>query len=450
MTTIKKRKERLAVGFMGLWRTWSITVGTIGLILLLSRFVPKTWFPLPVLLLQALLLALSRNQSRLNIPRCYRLSACGSMICFISAIIMIIANVFKESINFSMLKDQPVSEHIPYISALIVMPVTALVTAWYLFADRNMPTCKLCRSIHGEHFEKGFLGRIYATESRYQLKFLCTLSTALTAVEWWYYYKYYINVNFNSPDFFFFSLLPAIVSVLAIIYLGIRYYNMWSYYCNNDVLEGEAGAFVTRIRYLIFSGDTVYISDPDDDYLIDRILDKGGMDTPARMAIRYTDNFSMEEAEEKFEDLSGIKPDMMRFAYMNREYSTMSNVFHYLVFFDSKETVENSKIGGGEWLTLGKIHEYGREGKIAEIFNQEMRRIYTVAVTWKTYTPTGKRLYEIKNYKPTFRIRDIRNWDVDYNDFKWLAVANVNQDKPFYRIRRLWQRYIKDGVQDVK
>ncbi|MDE6268664.1 MAG: hypothetical protein K2M04_06245 [Muribaculaceae bacterium] len=450
MTTTRKRKERLSIGFMGLWRTWAITLGVFALLVVLSPFISKKWFPLPVFILQGILLALSRNQSKLNIPRCYRISACGAMICFISLVVMIVINVVNSTWDFMILKDQPHNVHIPYITALILSTVSAVVAGWYLLFDRKVPTCKLCVSIHGEHFESGFLGKIYSTESRYQLQLICLLSTAIAGVDWWYYYKYYINVNLNSPDFFFFSIMPAAVYILAIVYLGIRYYNMWSYYCNNEVLESEAGAFVTRLRYLIFSGDTVYISNPDNDLLIDQLLEKSGMDTPARTVIKYTDRYSLEDAEEKFEKIAGVKPDKIRFAYMNRDYATMSNIFHYLTFFDSPETIDNSKIGGGEWLTLGKIHEYGREGRISEIFNSEMRRIYTIAITWKTYTPTGKRLYEIKNYKPTFRIRDIRNWDVDYNDFKWLAVANVNQDKPFYRLRRLWQRYIKDGVQDVK
>ena len=61
-------------------------------------------------------------------------------------------------------------------------------------------------------------------------------------------------------------------------------------------------------------------------------------------------------------------------------------------------------------------------------------------MAWKTYDRDGRRLYPIKNYRPTFRFRDFKTWDVDYNDLHWLDVATNNEDKPFYRLRRFWRK----------
>ena len=70
-------------------------------------------------------------------------------------------------------------------------------------------------------------------------------------------------------------------------------------------------------------------------------------------------------------------------------------------------------------------------------------------MTWKTFDRTGRRLYNIKNYKPTFRLRDLKDWDVDYNDIAWLFVSANNQDCPFFKTRKLWNKYIC-GISFVK
>ena len=85
--------------------------------------------------------------------------------------------------------------------------------------------------------------------------------------------------------------------------------------------------------------------------------------------------------------------------------------------------------------------------EMAPLFSAEFIRLYTIAMAWKTYTADGKRRYLIRNYVPTFRIRDIKNWDVDYNDIRWLDVARNNQDVPMYGLRRFWRRYVS-GASD--
>ena len=52
----------------------------------------------------------------------------------------------------------------------------------------------------------------------------------------------------------------------------------------------------------------------------------------------------------------------------------------------------------------------------------------------------GRRLYDIKHYQPTFRLRDLHKWDVDYDDETWLRVRQLNQDKPLWRLRSLFRK----------
>lgn len=61
-------------------------------------------------------------------------------------------------------------------------------------------------------------------------------------------------------------------------------------------------------------------------------------------------------------------------------------------------------------------------------------------MAWKTYDREGKRLYPIKHYRPTFHIGDLREWNVDYDDASWFDIAHNNEDRPFFRLRKLWRR----------
>ena len=70
-------------------------------------------------------------------------------------------------------------------------------------------------------------------------------------------------------------------------------------------------------------------------------------------------------------------------------------------------------------------------------------------MAWKTYNRKGYRLYNIKNYKPTFRIRDIKDWDVDYNDIRWIFISENNEDCYFFKLRNFFNRYIC-GISIVK
>jgi hypothetical protein len=80
---------------------------------------------------------------------------------------------------------------------------------------------------------------------------------------------------------------------------------------------------------------------------------------------------------------------------------------------------------------------------VSPMLISEMDRLYTVTMAYKTYDSTGHRLYDIKHYKPSFRLHDIIELDVDYNDTRWLYVAKDNEDKPFYNFKRIWRRYVR-------
>lgn len=144
------------------------------------------------------------------------------------------------------------------------------------------------------------------------------------------------------------------------------------------------------------------------------------------------------EARLLFNELSGINDFALRYCYTNRAFASDTNMIHYAVFVDSPDnvTIDDKK----RWFNPYMLDSCLAANILSPILANELYRIHTITMAWKTYDREGRRLYPIKHYRPTFRLRDLRNWTVDYDDDSWLDVANRNEDRRFYRLRQLWER----------
>ena len=143
----------------------------------------------------------------------------------------------------------------------------------------------------------------------------------------------------------------------------------------------------------------------------------------------------MGEAIRCFQQATGIPDADIKLAYDSPDNVTYQNIFHYFAFVGDEEVIADSKLRG-EWLTWGNLTQMASEGILDRDFVAEIKRIYRIAMAWKTYDERWRRLYPIKHYKPTFRLSELRHWDVNFNDFSWLRVANHNEDKFWFRVAR--------------
>ena len=147
------------------------------------------------------------------------------------------------------------------------------------------------------------------------------------------------------------------------------------------------------------------------------------------------------DSEVYLKGLTGLTQYDLRLLYVNSNFRVDCNMFHFACFVESKEQVANSRLEG-EWFTLPELNSLIENDDLSNIFKSEYERIYKISMAWKSYDRQGRRLYNMRNYVPTFRLQDIKDWDVDYNDKEWLFVAKNNQDRSFYRIKRFWHRVI--------
>ena len=113
-------------------------------------------------------------------------------------------------------------------------------------------------------------------------------------------------------------------------------------------------------------------------------------------------------------------------------------MIHYAVFIDpeQKDLFTHDDV----WFNSYMLDSALSTSSLSPILANELFRIHTITMAWKTYDRNGRRLYPIRHYKPTFRLRDLRDWTVDYDDETWFDVAHNNEDRRFYKLRSLWNR----------
>lgn len=341
--------------------------------------------------------------------------------------VMTVINLLHADWFFGGLLDlEPFNPEHPYVCSLIIFPIALVICVYMLVRGHDLKFCRRCQARYGYYPSDGIVATLYFHESRYQLRLLLWLSLLLSVVDWAYYYFFYINVNYNSPDKFYFIVMPIALYVVSLGYMTARYFRM-SEQITDSKTARPMRPLTTLVRYLVFAGDSLYLE-----------TDAGNLlDTPAWKTIPRREELSEEEAREGFSGLSGLTDFDMRFVYKDDGYTNGSNVLHYAVFLSSDK--ENG-LRQGQWCTIDCIDRMIKGGAIAPLLMAELHRIYNVTMAWKTYDREGRRLYPIKNYQPTFRLRDFKTWDVDYDDIHWLNVATNNEDRPFFRIRRFWRR----------
>ncbi len=411
-----------------LWLNWALAFGAIVLVLALAFFIPKNWLPLPVVILSYILFTYSNSRNTGSAANCVLTLRVASLTLFWTAIVMELINILNTRMLFAGAIDwSATNKDIPYITCLILFPVMAIICAWEAIRGYNTGFCRRCQARNGIGPGTGVVASVYSREVRYQLSLLLCVSVILSGIEYWYYAVYYFNVNMNTPDRFFFNIMPMGLYAVSL-------YFMWLRYTNLGVIIGPMTSnrreHSSQVRFLILSGDYMKLTERAD----------GRLDTPARAEVGAHEFLNEEDARKLFARLSGRDNFELRFLYTGKAYDMTTDMIHYAVILpDDVETRDTGNLDG-QWYTLEQISRLLNSARLNAEFSDEIYRIYTTVMAWKTYDQTGRRLYPIKHYRPTFRLRDFGKWDVDYADVSWLRVARTNQDTPFFRTRRFWNK----------
>lgn len=443
MIHANQRREGLSAAIFGLWRNWTIAVGFLAILAFVSPLVRVTWLA-PICIVEFLLLQVVRTViTGQGVPTCSRLYKEISVTILFITLVVLARTIFSGEGSVE-LTGQPVNAKGSIIGILISAPVATVVTMFFLLQRSEPLVCQLCHLRYGSVIKNGLIGRLYRQEWYFQTRLLFLLSLLLTVVDWIYYMMRYVNVDLNNADMFFFMWLPLVLYISSLLYLGWRYYTLWVYYCQNDEGKIVEQPSSTTVRYLVLCEDRILI----DFRPTDKSFSNGAVikrfDTPAVVTLPYRERMDLANATELFRQSTGISGAEIKEMYSSPDNVTFRNIFHYFAFLENRDDIIDSRIQG-EWITLGELRQLMLQHITGMELNSELERIYRIAMAWKTYDRDGNRLYQFKHYRPTFRLRDIRSWEVDYNDGHWLYVGKLNQDSPLFRIRR-WMRRMEDKL----
>lgn len=424
-----------------IWLNWIVAGGALTLPILLGAYLPKLAVPFITFAVMGALIIYDRSSLRSRSAVCPLIPSIVIRSLGISGVIMlIIAVLFAKGVAGRVYGDEVLNPSLPFNSVLIIAPVVFLVTVWTKILGLRYSACQTCRVMLGTRSERGFLGKLFAQESEYQRFFIMGISAILTVVCWVYYFFFYINVNLNTPDRFFFCWIPVILYLLSVFYLGARYFTIWAYYFQDTEGSEKRHGRSTSIRFLILWDDNIFLRRNEDEY--GDIPDSRFFDTPAEVIVTHRDTVTKEMATMHLCNILNVNPDdfSLRFMYESFEASGNRNVFHFICTPHDKDIKPTPTVKNGKWYNLSRLERLLHNHELSPMLAAEIHRLYTVTMAWKTYNADGRRLYKVKNYRPIFRIKGIQDWDVDFNSPRWLNVARFNEDKPFYRLRRLFNR----------
>lgn len=421
-----KESSIISSTLRSLLRSWAIAMGFVAVVLGVSHFVNKTWLPVIILAMTYLMAALMQARRSRGHQVCMRVPWAIRTTLIISAFVMFALVMLHDPHLFGSTFNAPYfNPRIPYVSGLVVFTTGVFVAGYALFMGRSLGTCRACRKIYGEYEDNSLASSLFDHESAHQMRLYLWICVGIAAAQWAYFFVFFINVNYNTPDLFFFNYMPVAVYVLSLVYLVSRYYNIVEAY-RATVSAGTPRHFRSELRFIVTNGDNMLL----------REIEPGLWDTPYRVE---TPDSEVREtvARNRFEALGGSDDTTLRYLYSNRSRSG-ETVVHYAAFVpdESRERV----LRGSSWLTLYEVDRLLHSGGLSPYMANELVRIYTVTMAWKTYDRQGKRLYPIKHYKPIFRLRDFKQWDVDYNDPAWLQISIENEDTRFYKARRIWRK----------
>lgn len=424
------------MAIFNLWLNWAMGFGSLMIPNIVSVYAPAMWVPLVTFAVMGLMILYNQSNYQSRSAICPLIPAIAVRVLFISGVIMVVILLsYSKGIVEMFFDTSMLNYKIPFLTALIISPVVLANALWAHFCGKHYSTCRRCRI---GSVERGFTAKIFAQETTYQRYLLIGISGLLTVCSWTYYLLLYVNVNLNVPDKFFLGWMPVIIYLGSVIYLATRYFTIWAYYYQNLEQDDHSSPQTMTLRYLVLSGDNILLTRSDD---FSDVPDQASkFDTPAILIYDEHHEVNMQEARQIFTNMSLLpfSDFEIRFMYVSEDSTANHKTIHYIVTPREKGLLEEHPLFRGcKWYNLSQLERLLHNHELSPMLAVEIHRLYTVTMAWKTYDSEGRRLYKVKNYHPVFRLKGIMDWDVDFNSSRWLRVAELNEDKPFYRLRRL-------------
>ncbi len=418
-------------------REWYVTFGAMTLAVVLSLWVHPLWMPLIDLGLAVALALFGPGRKVMPGEPCGRLTIITVYILLATGLVSFSINLAYHTSFIRFFFDISTLNHsIPYITSLVLFPICTLIAGLAGTSRLSAKHARLCH-LHNEYNpSQPMFGRVVHGTYRSMLRRMALMGGIISVIDWAYYFLCYSNMSINTPDRFFFFVVPGAMYVWSIIYVHQAYSTLTL--TNGRIIRASGGQGVSNrstltdsavIRFLVIHNGNLLLN------VSPATVDECSVDTPVTEVKPLSFKGDMEIARRDFEHLSGVTDFNIRKLYKSENPIRHNTIYHYLIHIPDDASTGRLH---GEWTPLDGVDRMLKMGVVTPQFADEIFRVYTTAMAWKTYDRKGRRLYPIRNYHPNFRLADIHKWDVDYEDNHWLRVSRINQDAPLWFLRRLW------------
>lgn len=429
-----------SVALAKICREWYVSFGVLAVVVVISLWASPLWMPLYDLLFAVALalfgpakkIAPGQPCGRITLVTIYTLLASG-VVCFI-------INLAYHTQFIHLFFDISTLNHsIPYITSLVVFPICTVFT--FILNSKSVYALHVrnCHLHNQYNPSQPAFGRTVHAVYRSLLKLLCLVSAIISIIDWLYYFICYRNNSINTPDSFFFFVVPAAIYVWTVVYVAQAYSKLWTTEGRN-IVRGNAGDdnnghqnSVTDsvvARFIILRGSTLLLD------VSESSVRDCAVDTPLVeiKPLSYKGSEVTNRARSDFEHRSGLTNFKIKLIYTSFDRLLNNTILHFLVKID--ENGKNEGYLSGEWVTLDGIDRMMRMGVLAPPLADEFFRIYTFVMAWRTYDEKGRRKFPIRNYRPNFRLNELYDYDIDYNDEHWYRVSRINQDSRLWHLRK--------------
>lgn len=411
---------------------WFVTNAAPIIIILSGLWVSHEWLPLITILFVPLLIAYGNYYSWRSASSCTLSRRYTEYALVVSAVIMLCFNLADREPLHTMLGLQTIRGAIPFVPAVILFPVLTVFKSMQLLRIGKTEYCQACIAHGSSSAENTLINGLYVAQTKSLNILSICLSFIISVVILIYFFTQYININYNSSDKFFFFIFPTCVYILATGYVFMKFSSMR--FGLVTLGPEQFKKTIVQIRFLVVRGDRMLMEETTTSL-------PGVMfwDTPAIYTLSGNETLDDIDPDEVFRDISSVKDFRLRRLYGLFKSDASSQSIVYAAFLPDEAQVPGLS---GEWLNLYAIDKLYNSGNLTKEMSYDIHRIYVMTMTWKSYTRDGKRLYPIKNYRPTFHLSDFKNWDMDYDDLHWFDVYKNNEDRRFWRLRQFWRKYI--------
>ncbi|MDE6379432.1 MAG: hypothetical protein K2L11_03090 [Muribaculaceae bacterium] len=421
-----------------LWRNLAISLLCIALVMCGSHFVPFYMAPIVSLLLSGVLYTMIWNNHVSGERGCMVVveTMLYTLICYTFISILLVVIQILDLYSFP---NEIIFFNDPYLPSLILLPTGLGVTLFALFFRNSMPSYRRFRMEYGHNRERGYFGMISNKEMDLQLRNLALVFAVLSAIVWTYYLNAYVNINRNARDWYVFVWIVVIVVLLDEVFFMIRYYNLYlDLQEHNEIITPEELRDITArtyLRYYVICGEYVYLNR----HAFDRLNQTNDvLDTPF-ITKKTVNGVPTSEARNIVVNMTGQKDGELRF-FFGRHLAGVDkhSLLRYFYFLDGDISDYPDMKADGEWIRFDEVKRMYSDcpQKFASNALNDLSRLSTIMLTEKLYDEDGYRKNKIRSYKGDLRLTDVRKSSLDFQDDKWIRIANFNSDTKFFRLKK--------------